>query len=378
MVSDLVRDIVDKVFPIGTEVRIGGKADPKSSRFWMVTGSSKEPRWILPYEKKHADPFLLPWTPYAIRSRLKWHFLMCAYKWKWLGRLPGIVPLQIHIPPGNPWNHLGWSLPRPPVPVIYIGTPGPDRKVVLGLVDPQTNKVISVGKSPLGPNGRVSINYEAEVLDTLQSEKPGRAPRSLFIDHRKGISTQEFIEGMPTGRKMTERHVTWLTDMVIPEESFSLREFAAQLNEQIQALEEIDSESRFLLEQVIAEADDPSPIPKVWEHGDFAPWNIKIAEDGSLRAVDWEYASRKGLPLFDFIFFSSMQAFLFREKTLFPPNAAHHLYNYLDKLGIPREKAKAIIQVCMVRDWLRCQKTSDRPRADFLMGMLAALPGEMP
>lgn len=96
------------------------------------------------------------------------------------------------------------------------------------------------------------------------------------------------------------------------------------------------------------------------------------------RAVDWEYASRKGLPLFDFIFFSSMQAFLFKEKSLFPFDAACHLNNYLDKLGIAREKARTIIQLCMVRDWLRCQKTGDRARANFLMRMLAALPGEMP
>lgn len=44
-------------------------------------------------------------------------------------------------------------------------------------------------------------------------------------------------------------------------------------------------------------------------------------------------------------------------------------------LGIPFNR---INPLCMVRDWLRCQKTGDRARANFLMRMLAALPGEMP
>jgi len=373
-----MREIVEKVFPEGTEIQFGGKADSKSSRFWIVTGRSKQPRWILPYEQKYAEFFLRQWSPYDTLSRFKWRCLMIAYKGGMLGWLPGVISLQIYVPKGGQWNHLGWSLPRPPVPVIYVGTPGPNRKVVLGLVDSQMNKVISVGKSPLGPNGGTAINYEAEVLDDMEREKPGRAPRNLFLDRYKGISSQEFIEGLPTGRQLTERHVAYLVDLVIAEETLSLREVAEQMNEEIEALEEIDPESRSLLDRVIAEADDSPSIPKVWEHGDFAPWNIKIVEGGTLQAVDWEYASRKGLPLFDFIFFHSMQKFLFGETTLFPKGAAYHLGSYMDKLGIPQANAKKLIQVCLVRDWLRCQKTSERSRGDFLMEMLAALPGEMP
>ena len=91
-----------------------------------------------------------------------------------------------------------------------------------------------------------------------------------------------------------------------------------------------------------------------------------------------EYASRKGLPFFDFLFPHSMQVFLFGEKALFPKNTARHLDSCMDKLRISREKSRAKIQVFMVRDWLRCQGTGERSRADFLMSMLTSLPGEMP
>jgi len=387
VVDKLVTDIVERVFPEGTEIQLGGKTDPKSSRFWIVPDRQNEPRWILPYKQKYADTFLQQWSPYDLSSRLKWCCLMSAYKRKLLGWVPGIVPLHIHVPQWSQWGHLGWSLPRPPVPVIYVRNPGPKRKVVMGLVDSQTNKVISVCKSPLDPNGKVAINHEAEVLIQMESEKPDRAPRNLFLDRLKGISSQEFVDGISTGRQLNEGHVAYLANLVISEEILSLREVAEKMNEQIEDLKIIAPESRSLLDRVITEADDPLLIPKVWEHGDFTPWNIKIVEEGILRAFDWENASRKGLPLFDFIFFHSVQKFFFGVKTLFPKGMACHLESYMDKLRIPRAKAKKIIQVCLVRDWLRCQKTGDwfgcqnqgnQSKADFLMDMLAALPGEMP
>ena len=54
--------------------------------------------------------------------------------------VPGVVPLRIIVPEGGNWNHLGWPLGKPPVPVIYLSTPGSNRKAVLGLIDSEKNK----------------------------------------------------------------------------------------------------------------------------------------------------------------------------------------------------------------------------------------------
>ena len=44
-------------------------------------------------------------------------------------------------------------------------------------------------------------------------------------------------------------------------------------------------------------------LPSVIEHRDFAPWNLLVDEDGTLRAVDWESSVRCGLPLLDLWYF---------------------------------------------------------------------------
>ena len=43
--------------------------------------------------------------------------------------------------------------------------------------------------------------------------------------------------------------------------------------------------------------------PVVLSHGDLAPWNLLRSNDGQIRAVDWEYADREGIPFMDTAYF---------------------------------------------------------------------------
>ena len=36
-------------------------------------------------------------------------------------------------------------------------------------------------------------------------------------------------------------------------------------------------------------------------HGDFAPWNIKISDGGSVKVLDWEFAEKAGMPSWDWL-----------------------------------------------------------------------------
>jgi len=365
------------VFPAGTEIHPDGKTGPVETRFWLIPGKEGEPRWILPHEPKLAWPFLRQWSPHDSCSRFKWLCLMAAYRGGRLGWVPGVIPLQVVTSESESWNHLGWRTTPPPVPVIYVGTPGPARKAVFGLTDPRTGAVSSVGKVPLGPAAAVAIRREADILEKLAREKPGRAPRMLFVNHSKGIATQEFVDGLPTERQLTERHVACLSALTILGETISLREVLSDLRRQLDGSGHLAQNAHAVLERVLDEADDPSPLPAVWEHGDFAPWNLIKMPDGSLRAVDWEAAARRGLPLFDLVYFRSIQMMLFGEKKLFSKSSRALLHRYLVQLDISPAKTGKIVRACLARDWLRCHETGEVSRATFLLRTMATPIGEL-
>ena len=88
-------------------------------------------------------------------------------------------------------------------------------------------------------------------------------------------------------------------------------------------------------------------------------------------------ASRQGLPLFDLVYFRSIQAFLFEEKKLFPPAFGAILSQYLERLGIAPGMTRKIVRACIVRDWLRRHEEGDRARAAFLLRTLAGPLGDL-
>ena len=378
MRDNFIDFVIKKVFPEGTENSLGGKAAPHGSRFWIIPGKENEPRWIVPDEPRYAWPLLEQWSPYDLPSRIKWKLLKMAYRRKYFAWVPGVIPFWITVPEKSNWEHLGWTHAKPPIPVIYIGrSRHPNRKAVLGLVDSQKNEIISVSKVPLTPSAALAINYEIENLETLANEKPGRAPRAIFTDHDNGIATQEFLGGLPSGRSLTETHLSYLVDLAIPEETTSLHEAVQSLGREIEVQKNITPEDRALLNRALEEADDPSPLPAVWEHGDFAPWNLKNAANGSLCAVDWETSSRLSVPMFDLVHFYSIQAFHFGKKELFTKSFREHMNEYLKRLGISPGMTPKIIRVCILRDWLRHNNEGSRRRSGFLLRTLVNLPGDL-
>ena len=302
---------------------------------------------------------------------------MIAYRLQKLDLIPGVISLQINIPKTGNWKHLGWSFDKPLTTVIYIGTPGPRRKAVLGLIDSQEKSVVAIGKVPLEPSAGQAINHEADLLNALAREKPGKAPRTLYFDRKKGIATQEFFTGTPTGRLLTQDHIKFLVDLAIPGETISLSEAMKVVEQKINNQEHLEPEARKVLKRVMEEINDSSSLPAVWVHGDFAPWNLKNANNGSLRAIDWEAASRRGLPLFDLVHFHSIQAFEFKEKELFPKKFRALLRQYLERLGIALGMTRKIVLSCIVQDWLRRHEEGDRTHATFLLRTLVNPLGDL-
>ena len=104
-------------------------------------------------------------------------------------------------------------------------------------------------------------------------------------------------------------------------------------------------------------------IPLAFEHGDFGPPNILVAQDGRLRVVDWELARARGLPAVDLFFFLTLVGFA-RSRARKPAEylaafrqmffgqsatARHYIQSYVDSLGVPAATLVPLFVLCWSR-----------------------------
>ncbi len=309
MDSDLLARLVDGFFPQGSRLSVAGARDASVQFFFVIPGKGG-PRWIVPEDPIHGWPALRSWRPYDRASQGKWAVLMGAYRARLLGLVPGVVKIGVAVPATASWSHLGWEALAAPRPVIYIGTPGPGQRFVAALVDPGQGRALAIAKVPVGTDAHARILHEADLLERLAEEKPGLGPRLLFRDPDRGVATEEALCGRCTGRRLTAAHLAFLKQLRIPGETTSLQDAVERLRPGLGSLprEKADGIGR-----ILDSLEDPTPLPAVWAHGDFVPWNLFL-RDGRLVAYDWEYARLSSLPLFDAMHFMWMQRYLFSDR----------------------------------------------------------------
>lgn len=368
--DNLIARTVRQVFPAGSSLTWNPDDVAAKARFWIVPGNDG-PRWILPSDANLAREFLCQWTPYKPSSLLKWRILLAAYRVRQLRCVPGIIGIGVDVPNGASWTHLGWDLGKPPLPVIYVGSPCRTRKAVVGLVDRLSRRLAAVAKVPLDSEAPEAIRREAAILSRLQNEKPGLSPRPLFVNTTKGIAAQEGIVGRSPSRVLSALHITYLENLVVPGETVSLRTIAERIANELLPSNELDEETRALLDFISSELDSPDLLPAVWIHGDMAPWNLKQTTVGHLKAVDWEFACTRGLPLFDIVYYRTIQMFELGEPYLFPWNIQQWLSRYMKRLSIEFKFFRNIVLACLLVDWHRACSSGDANRAAFLRRQLS-------
>ncbi|MBW1975516.1 MAG: aminoglycoside phosphotransferase family protein [Deltaproteobacteria bacterium] len=359
MDSELIADIISKVFPARSPLVWEADEVPPEDRFWIIPGK-EGPRWIVPQNPRYGWPVLRQWRPYDLTSRVKWAALMAAYRTGQLGMVPGVVAVGVSGASDRNWGYLSWISERRPVPLIYVGTPGPTRKTVAHLVDKATCRTVGVVKIPLGVRAAENILHEAEMLQRLDKEKPGMAPRLQYVDRVTGISVQDSITGRLTSRRLTQAHLNWLRRLQAPGTETSLKKQSESLMEQLTHIERLEEATRRLLENLLDQLDDPTPLPAAWVHGDFAPWNLKWVEEEKLVAVDWEEARPSGLPTTDLIYFHVIQDFLFCDEL--PDKAwqplqgivnSHLVRAYLGSLRVTDSLANSLVLFALVELLIR-------------------------
>ena len=248
------------------------------SMYVAVPGNEKA-RWLLPAKCPEIGGVLANWAPYRLSARAAWTAVRAANKLGRVTDLPGAALFEAEGAGESDWWALGWRSAEAPVPVIYLGTPGPQRKAVVHLVERKSGKCKAVVKVPLADEAKATVLHEAEVLEALAAERYESAPRLLHAGLAKGITTQSFVEGRSGARRLGPSAWRLLHSLVLPGRETSLAEYTGEWKEALDCHAEARTENNFVA-KVMEDVGDDSPLPACWEHGDFAPWNIKRLADG--------------------------------------------------------------------------------------------------
>ncbi|HMR29773.1 MAG TPA: phosphotransferase [Geminicoccaceae bacterium] len=192
------------------------------------------------------------WSPHDRIAALEWRVLVAAWRLGVAALLPGVDRIWI----AGSRATLG--------PCIHLGTPDRRQKAVLFHgPDP-----VTVEKVAIHDDAHAAVAREAATLEAVAQLRPGLAPELLGS----------------TGGSM---RTAWIDGSLPP----------ARLDEPV-----LDLLASLRLGHATPTGADglPEHLPAYIEHGDFAPWNLRL-DRGRLRLLDWEDARIPGLPLQDLI-----------------------------------------------------------------------------
>jgi len=329
---NIAKHILERVF--SSEV-IKAEYTYKDSSFLVIPGH-KSPRWIVPSDPKLGKKVLAQWRPYGFFSLVKWFLFRFLYSMK-LGPLllgtqqvshPILQSLAI---PGQTAKVM---------PVIYVGTPGPQQKVVVTLVDIMSGESLAVMKTPLEKGAKTSLLREINILKYLKDIKFKNVPQLLTSELINGCSYQSVISGMLSERKLSKAHIDLLSTFPTSggisdysKQQIKLRKFV-NYKENTLSVEQKD-----LVNTIIDKLQCSNEISLLLVHGDFSPWNMKKLPGCKLALIDWEDAEVEGLPLWDLCHFHFLQAHLFNEKKAIFSFVNNSLVDeYLKSFGIDKNE----------------------------------------
>jgi hypothetical protein len=329
---------------------------------YVAVPGNEMARWLLPAGRPEIGRVLASWAPYRPWSRTAWTAVRAASRMGRVAEIPGVSVLEVEGTRGADWESLGWRWGEPPIPVIYLGTPGPKRKAVVHLVEGASGRCKAVVKVPLTEDAKAAVLHEAEVLKALETERYELAPRLLHVDRSRGIATQTFVEGRPGSRKLTAEFWRLLQSLLLPGEITSLAAHAKTWAGEI-VFDGAEVAERRIVAEAIEELRDDSPLPACWEHGDFTPWNSKRLPEGGCALLDWEDAERIGLPLQDAFHFMHMQDFLFEGRP-----KLHAVEFCRDALGMSIQPGQSrMLEIAyLVAAYVKCMKQHNHERARFV------------
>jgi hypothetical protein len=339
------------------------EAQPRE--FFAVPGDA--PRWLIPAAGGKLRWVLANWSPYRLASRLQWLTIRAANRLGALGALPNVTAVQLEADNVD-WGAVGWNRSRPPIPVVYVGTPGPRRKAVVHLVEPESGSCEAIVKVPLCPGACDAIVREADVLTALAEERYSFSPHLLHLDRKRGVATQQYLPGRSGSRRMLPEYWELLRSLMLHDEHIKTSDWATAWYKPYlpQLADKLDLA---LVKSAFDELGDEHFLPACWVHGDLAPWNIRRRAQ-SAALIDWEEAQRGGLPLQDAYHFLHMQDFLFGRR---PSSHCKDIEGFARTLGIAAPQCRKLEIAYLAKSYAACSSQDQARRTSFLRKTLALL-----
>jgi hypothetical protein len=260
--------------------------------------------------KKHGRPLLL--VPTAARiaarcldlypaqtSRARLAKAVLRNLWR-LGILVKAERTSLLISDSNPFKNYLSSVVKAAAKVprfgILAGNPaGAGQRFVVVLFD-DDDTPRSVVKAGLTQAARELIRKEAAFLAGVPSAIKG-IPRVLskFQTDSLEAFASDFVSGESPGLSDRETLAAVLTSWLNPERKLRLGEFP-----EIKNVRDLGDNANRQIATAI-------------QHGDFAPWNIKVAGDGAWTVLDWERGEMAGIPAWDWFHYEIQTRILVRK-----------------------------------------------------------------
>jgi hypothetical protein len=157
-------------------------------------------------------------------------------------------------------------------------------------------------KFPAVDTAKIRIKQEFDALLELASDGCRVSPRPVLLHPELKFSVQSYLAGSSTGPAIQQAHIDFLIGLVNAERRVDLAAVREQLRLRLQqsiAGGLLTNAAQGTLQQLLDKGRWVGSVPAARVHGDFAPWNLKRADDGQIVAVDWEDSAASGLPFLD-------------------------------------------------------------------------------
>jgi len=313
-------------------------------KYFLTSGSyisipnTKKPRVILAVQHQHIarNSFELfqPFSKQGKSLKLCLKFLFCNFN-----SISKKIYKEDYIEPSDFISYLENKLNKSIVPSLYMATA--EDKVVLQLQTPEAH-LIGYLKFPLSELGTSRLKTEKKAIDILSSK--GIIPNYLLFNH---YESKPFLLLPPI---LGSSKIIIRNDLNILLKRFN-RKVSFPLSEHPRILEIINQLKHHHLNQFIPIIKDINHSSKtkyslVYEHGDFAPWNIITNQNSSI-PFDFEYFIEDGLEHLDLIkYYYQIGKLLYKKDGL-------ALLEYLQK-NINLPEAIQLIRVFLIKEILQC------------------------